>query len=75
MGFRYTVCQLATGYAVVGTVRNVGDGSVECIVEGTRAEIRAFLADVLAEMARYIHNHSCQWAPAGGQFDTFHIVH
>ena len=74
VGFRYTVRQIASGYAITGTVRNVSDGSVECIAEGTRKEIKAFLADILTEMARYIHDHSCQYAPATSQYTGFGII-
>jgi acylphosphatase len=74
VGFRYTARQIAASYAVTGTARNVSDGSVECIVEGTRKEINAFLADILTEMARYIRDHSTQWAPATGQFTGFGII-
>ena len=75
VGFRYTVCQIASGYAITGTVRNVSDGSVECVAEGTKAEINAFLADLLAEMGRHVRDHSCQWAPATGQFSGFGVAY
>ena len=42
VGFRFTVRQLACGYDVTGTVRNLPDGQVELVAEGARAELKAF---------------------------------
>jgi acylphosphatase len=35
VGFRYTTKTVATGFEVTGTVRNLLDGRVELIAEGT----------------------------------------
>src|SRR5512147_2645170 len=42
VGFRYTVKSAANGFDVTGTVRNLPDGGVELIAEGTREELDAF---------------------------------
>ena len=42
VGFRMTVRQLACGFDVTGTVRNLPDGRVELIAEGAKAELKAF---------------------------------
>ncbi len=75
VGFRFTTCRVADGYAITGTVRNCADGSVECIAEGTKLEIRAFVAELLSQMDHYVRNHSCQWAPATDRFHTFGIIY
>jgi len=75
VGFRFTTCQVAAGYAITGTVRNCSDGSVECIAEGTKREIRAFLADLLSQMDRYVRDHSCQWAPPSDRFTSFRVIY
>lgn len=46
VGFRYSVKQIAAGFDVVGSVRNLADGRVELEATGTRAEIDAFLEGV-----------------------------
>ena len=46
VGFRYTACRVAAGYEVGGYVRNLADGSVECLAEGDPAEIDGFLAEL-----------------------------
>ena len=46
VGFRYTAKDLARGYDVLGTVRNLSDGSVELIVAGETDELEAFLRNL-----------------------------
>lgn len=43
VGFRYSVKQIATGYEVVGGVRNLPDGRVEVEASGDGGEVGAFL--------------------------------
>ncbi len=73
VGFRFTACRVAAGYAVTGSVRNCSDGTVECIVEGDAAEIDAFLADLAERMSGYIHERSEQVAAASGGFTSFGV--
>lgn len=46
VGFRYTTKDLARGYDVLGTVRNLPDGTVELIVAGEGDEVAEFLRDL-----------------------------
>jgi acylphosphatase len=48
VGFRYTTQRLARGAAVAGFVRNLPNGNVELVVEGTAAEIQR-LRDLVAQ--------------------------
>ena len=43
VGFRYIVRSLATGYEVVGWVKNLIDGRVELEVQGDADEVDEFL--------------------------------
>jgi acylphosphatase len=43
VGFRYTVTRIATGFDVVGRVKNLADGRVELQASGEAGELRAFL--------------------------------
>jgi len=45
VGFRWTAKELARGYDVLGTVRNLPDGTVELIVAGERGEVAEFLRE------------------------------
>lgn len=43
VGFRYTARQIARGFDVIGSVKNLDDGRVELRVGGAAAEVREFL--------------------------------
>ncbi len=43
VGFRWSVKRIATGFDVVGGVRNLPDGRVEVQASGEEPEVRAFL--------------------------------
>ena len=73
VGFRYTACGLAGRYNVSGYVRNMPDGSVECVIEGPTDQIEAFLADLGGEMSGYINRTTEQKAPATGGYKRFGV--
>jgi acylphosphatase len=55
VGFRYSVKSLATGYEVVGWVKNLLDGRVELEVQGEASEVEAFLESILdSHLRRHI---------------------
>jgi len=63
VGFRYTVKQLAMGFDVVGTVKNLPDATVELNLMGEEDEVEEFLVEIIEEsvMAHYIKNvHSTE---------------
>lgn len=49
VGFRYTTKEIATGFDVVGTVRNLPDGTVELEVMGEADEVNEYLAAITEE--------------------------
>ena len=73
VGFRYTACRVAGGFDVTGYVRNISDGSVECVVEGEKREIGAFLRELTATMGSHIRETKQQTAPPSGCFPTFGV--
>ena len=73
VGFRYTTVHVANRHDVTGTVRNLPDGRVECVVEGDAAEIDAFLADLSQAMSGYIRRTTQQTAPHSGRFANFSV--
>lgn len=74
VGFRYTACRLAGGFAVTGYVKNLPDGSVECVVEGEPEEIDAFLEALQQAMVGYIRRMTRQQVPATGRWDSFGVA-
>lgn len=75
VGFRYTVKQVAAGYDVTGTVRNLADGRVELVAEGARDEVEAFRQGIRdAGLDAFIRQEDAQWAEARSEFRSFEIV-
>jgi acylphosphatase len=56
VGFRATCRWLASGFDLVGFVRNLADGRVELLVEGEPAEIDRYLTAVQNEMGGFIRD-------------------
>lgn len=54
VGFRYKARQLASGYEVSGTVRNLDDGRVHLVAVGDKNEVRAFADDLAEVMGDFI---------------------
>ncbi len=75
VGFRYTTRAIAGRHPVAGFVQNLTDGRVRLVVEGTPSNLDALVADVTAEMDRYIESTSVTVHPATGEFSAFEIRH
>jgi acylphosphatase len=76
VGFRATVRHLACGYDVTGTVRNLPDGRVELLAEGTRSELHAFLEGIAqSELSGFIAKQTDTWQPAQGNLRGFTIAY
>ena len=74
VGFRFTTCRIANGFAVVGWVKNLSDGSVRVVAEGSREELAAFRNAILERMGGYVRSHSEDWRPATGEFSQFGVA-
>ncbi len=75
VGFRYTVKQVVAGYEVTGTVRNLPDGRVELIAEGTKAELEAFQVGIRESgLGHFIEHEDATWSEAANVFRGFEIV-
>ncbi len=55
VGFRYTTKDIAKGFEVCGTVKNLPEGTVEMEVMGEREEVEAFLKEIAEESALAHH--------------------
>ena len=55
VGFRFSTKQIATGFDVVGWVRNLPDGTVELQVKGEGPEVDEFLLEI-RENSSLAHN-------------------
>lgn len=46
VGFRYATKQIAKGFDVIGSVKNLADGRVELILQGESGEVEAFIDEL-----------------------------
>lgn len=75
VGFRYTAKTVATGFDISGTIRNLADGRVELVAEGSRSELDAFRAALHdAGLAGFIRDEKVDWADAKNDFRGFEIT-
>ena len=63
VGFRMTACQVASGFDVTGTVKNLPDRTVELWVEGKSEEVAGFLNKLAKKMALNIHHQTASEQP------------
>jgi acylphosphatase len=75
VGFRYSTSKIAARFEVTGFVRNLPDGRVELVAEGTNEEVTAFLREVGERLGNYIRSTAVDRRPAIGEFSTFEIRH
>ena len=73
IGFRYTARRVAGQYSLTGFVRNLDDGRVELIAEGSPPDLETFLAELRAEMAHCAHKVQQHLGPATGEFTDFSV--
>lgn len=73
VGFRMTTHRIAGGYAVVGFVRNLPDGRVELLVEGSKSELTAFLTEIQQQMGHRVTDSELDTQDASGEFNRFEI--
>lgn len=75
VGFRYTARSVASGYEVTGTVRNLADGRVELVAEGTKDELDAFRQAIRESgLEHFIRKEEIAWSEAKSDFRGFEIV-
>ncbi len=75
VGFRYTAQQIVAGYDLIGTVRNLVDGRVELILEGTESEIEAYLKELdETHLHDRIKERELKWLEAKRDLKGFRIL-
>ncbi len=75
VGFRYTAANLASRVRVAGYVRNLPDGRVELVAEGTEIELDRLESEIQKAMKQYIRDVACSDSSATGEFKSFRIAH
>ena len=75
VGFRYGVQRLALSLNLKGWVKNLPNGSVEALIEGSKESIEKFCENVEGHFEGYIRDKNIQFTPALGQFKNFQITY
>ena len=73
VGFRYTTASLARRFPVQGYVKNLPNGTVEVLVDGSEAEVRAFLDEIASSFAGSITDCDREEVEPGEVFREFRI--
>ena len=73
VGFRYTVSTIAKSFPVRGYVRNLPDGRVEVVVEGSHSDVDGFLGEIRAARAVGIQRETQSEASGTGEFTGFTV--
>lgn len=74
VGFRFTTVHIARRFEVTGFVRNLADGSVEMLAEGTDDELQRFLKDIdNSPLGRHIRDKTVSFSTATGQYSSFGV--
>lgn len=73
VGFRYTTRRIVGRYDLTGYVKNLPDGSVEAVLQGTETEIQACLNDIQDAFNGYIRETTSIDQPVNPQHHDFRI--
>ena len=73
VGFRASTEHLAAGFAVTGYVRNLPDGRVELVAEGTEPELAGLIREIQARLGQYIRQQTQNEDAASGEWDDFSV--
>ena len=75
VGFRYSVRKVANEFEVTGSVRNLTDGRVELVAEGSNDELDAFRQAIRESgLEHFIQQEQVSWGEAKNDFRGFEIV-
>jgi len=75
VGFRYTTQRIADRYDLTGYVRNLPDGTVEALVQGTEPNIQACMDEIGEYFGGYIRDIKATDQPVNPQYHDFRITY
>ena len=75
VGFRYTIHRIAGRYDLTGYVKNLSDGTVETLLQGTAANIQSALDEIQDKFGGYIRNTHVTDRMANPQYTDFRITY
>lgn len=75
VGFRYACHLRAKAYKVTGFVKNLPDGRVHLVVEGSEPEVERLLEDIKSQMKIYIAGVESAAGEPTGEYPDFQITY
>jgi acylphosphatase len=74
--FRDFTQRKASSLKLIGTVKNLRDGTVEVVAEGPKEKLEQLLAKLhQGSILSHVEHVSVSWLPATGAFEKFEIVY
>jgi acylphosphatase len=74
VGFRAATTAIAKKYAVTGWVKNLKDGRVQLVVEGSEEEVKNFLKAVREHWKKNIEKEATEKREPTGKYKTFEVA-
>jgi len=74
VGFRFTALNVANRYGLAGLVRNLPDGTVEMIAQGTETDINDCIRDITESFSGYVKNTKITEVPPNPAYGEFKIT-
>ena len=74
VGFRFTTRRIVQRYDLTGYVKNLPDGSVEALLQGTDADIQTCMVDIQDAFDGYIREIKTNDQPVNPQYHDFRIA-
>jgi acylphosphatase len=74
VGFRYTAHRMANRRRLTGFVRNLPDGTVEMLVQGTDRDIDDCIQDIKDYFGDYLRETRIQEIPTNPKYKDFRIT-
>ncbi len=74
VGFRFTAFNMAHRHQLTGFVRNLPDGSVEMLAQGTAEAVDDCIRDIEEEFSGYIRETKTEEIPPNPQYKDFKIT-
>ena len=75
VGFRYMTVRLASNLPLTGWVKNLDDGRVEVLVEGSSDDIDKLCQRLTDHFKEYIKDQTIDWQGSQNQFNDFKIAY
>lgn len=75
VGYRYFIYRHAVQLGLVGTVKNLFDGSVEIVAEGEKGSINALIDEAkIGPRSAHVKNIKVAWEEPSNEFHEFKIA-